>query len=161
MDIGSLGRMVVAADPAGAVFGAWQPLEFIGAAVVQEPGGLAWVDLRSADPDAARAFYATVFGFDYEPLAMAGPDYSTFQHPGTGAEAALGGIGGMMGMTGFPSHWIAYFGVASVDTAVTETERLGGHILSPGFDTPYGRMAAVTDPFGASFWVVEARASTT
>jgi hypothetical protein len=23
------------------------------------------------------------------------------------------------------------------------------------FDTPYGRMAAVTDPGGASFWVIE------
>jgi predicted enzyme related to lactoylglutathione lyase len=58
-----------------------------------------------------------------------------------------------MGMDSFPSHWIAYFGVADVDDAVAYVESHGGHVLSPGFDTPFGRMAAVTDPFGASFWV--------
>jgi predicted enzyme related to lactoylglutathione lyase len=160
MDVGTLGRMVIAADPAGAVFGAWQPLDFIGAAWHHESGGLAWEDLRSADPDAARAFYGGVFGFDFEPLPMAGPDYATFRLAGTGVESALGGLGGMMGMEGFPSHWIVYFAVAHVDTAVADIERLGGHILSPGFDTPYGRMAAVTDPWGASFWIVEMPAPT-
>jgi predicted enzyme related to lactoylglutathione lyase len=155
MDIGPLGRMVVAADPTGAAFGAWQPLEFIGVEAVNEPGGLSWEDLRSSDPDAAREFYHRVFGFDYALLPMAGPDYSTFQHAGDGADAPLGGIGGMMGMDGFASHWIAYFGVDDVDAAVATTERLGGHVLSPGFDTPYGRMGAVTDPHGASFWLVQ------
>ena len=78
---------------------------------------------------------------------MAGPDYATFHHAGD--EAPLGGLGGMMGMDSFPSHWIVYFGVADVDAAVTHVEQNGGHVLSPGFDTPFGRMAAVTDPWGA------------
>jgi predicted enzyme related to lactoylglutathione lyase len=59
----------------------------------------------------------------------------------------------MMGMDSFPSHWIVYFGVADVDAAVAHVEGSGGHVLSPGFDTPFGRMAAVTDPWGAAFWV--------
>ncbi|HXW31682.1 MAG TPA: VOC family protein, partial [Acidimicrobiales bacterium] len=42
MDVLAAGRMVVAADPAGAVFGLWQPKEHRGAGVVNEPGALTW-----------------------------------------------------------------------------------------------------------------------
>jgi predicted enzyme related to lactoylglutathione lyase len=100
-----------------------------------------------------------VLGWDYQPLPMAGPDYATFHLPGD--EAPMGGLGGMMGMDGFPSHWIVYLGVVDVDAAVAFVEANGGHILSPGFDTPFGRMAAVTDPFGASFWVTAPLADAT
>ena len=41
-DVGPLGRMLVAADPTGAVFGVWQPKSFTGADVVNEPGSLCW-----------------------------------------------------------------------------------------------------------------------
>jgi predicted enzyme related to lactoylglutathione lyase len=152
MEIGPMGSMLVAVDPAGASFGVWQSGEHTGIRVYSEPGGLSWEDLRSSDPDAARDFYGAAFGWTYQALEMAGPDYSTFHRPGD--EAPMGGLGGMMGMEGFPSHWIVYLGVADVDACVSQVEELGGHILSPGFDTPYGRMAAVTDPFGASFWLV-------
>jgi predicted enzyme related to lactoylglutathione lyase len=151
MDIGDSGSMVVAADPAGAAFGLWQARQHIGTGVYSEPGGLTWEDLRSSDPDASKAFYSAVLGWDFQPLPMAGPDYATFHQPGD--EAPMGGVGGMMGMDGFPSHWIVYFGVTDVDAAVAYVEAHDGHILSPGFDTPFGRMAAVTDPYGASFWV--------
>ena len=156
MDIGDSGTMVVAADPAGAAFGVWQAKDMSGYAVYNEPGGLAWEDLRSSDPDASKAFYADVLGWDLHPLAEAGPDYATFHLAGD--EAPLGGVGGMMGMDGFPSHWIVYFGVADVDAAVGYVEAHDGHLLSPGFDTPFGRMAAVTDPWGASFWVTSPNA---
>ena len=151
MDIGDSGTMFVGADPAGAAFGAWQAKDMTGCAVFNEPGGLSWEDLRSKDPDASKAFYAEVLGWEYHDLEMAGPDYATFHHAGD--EAPMGGLGGMMGMDSFPSHWIVYFGVADVDAAVSHVEESGGHVLSPGFDTPFGRMAAVTDPWGAAFWV--------
>lgn len=151
MPIGDAGAMAIASDPAGAAFGLWQADQMIGTSVYAEAGGLAWEDLRSTDPDASRAFYGALLGWEFRPLDMAGPDYSTV-HLG-GDDAPLGGVGGMMGMDGFPSHWIVYFGVADVDAAVRFAEENGGHVLSPGFDTPFGRMAALTDPFGASFWV--------
>ena len=153
MQIADSGSMVVAADPSGAAFGLWQADEMTGIQVFSEPGGLAWEDLRSKDPAAAKAFYAAVNGWEYHDLEMAGPEYATFHHAGD--EAPLGGLGGMMGMDSFPSHWIVYLGVADVDAAVAKVEATGGHILSPGFDTPFGRMAAVTDPWGASFWVTQ------
>jgi predicted enzyme related to lactoylglutathione lyase len=151
-DVGPLGRMLIAADPSGAVFGVWQHGVHIGAGVVNEPGGLSWEDLRSADPEPAQAFYRSVFGWTTTPLEMAGPDYATFARPGD--EAPMGGLGGMMGApAGTPSHWLLYFGVADVDAAVAAAEEAGGGVLGPPFDSPYGRMATLRDPAGAVFMI--------
>ena len=116
------------------------------------PGGVAWNDLRSSDPEAAREFYSALFGYHFTPIEMAGPDYMTFSLSADGEPQ--GGIGGMMGMDGFPSHWIVYLAVRDVDDAVAKASELGGQVISSSFDTPYGRMAALTDPTGASFWVM-------
>ncbi len=153
-DVGPLGRLFIAADPTGAVFGAWQAGTHIGAEVVNEPGGLTWEDLRSPDPDTARAFYTAVFGYRTEPLPMAGPDYSTFALPEE--EAPLGGMGAMMGADDQPAHWLVYFAVSDATAAGAAAERSGGSVLVPAFDSPYGRLAGLADPVGAVFWVLEA-----
>jgi predicted enzyme related to lactoylglutathione lyase len=152
-DVGPMGRMFIAADPTGAVFGVWQAGTHIGASLVNEPGGITWEDLRSPDPDAARAFYTAVFGYDTEPVPMAGPDYTTFHSPGS--EAPLGGMGGQMGMTGMPAHWLVYFSVEDADAAIAAAESHGGSAIMPPMDTPYGRMAGIADPHGAMFWVTQ------
>ena len=153
MDVGPLGRMLIASDPAGGVFGAWSAGEHIGAGLVNEPGAMGWEDLRSTDPDAARAFYGKVFGYDFQALEAAGPDYTTFHLAGD--PAPLGGMGGMFGAPeGTPSHWLVYFGAPDVDAATASVASSGGQVLAPGFDTPYGRMSAVVDPVGAVFWLV-------
>jgi predicted enzyme related to lactoylglutathione lyase len=154
MDVGDLGRMVIAADPTGAVFGVWQAASMIGFEILGEPGGWAWCDLRSTDPAAALAFYSAVFDYAYQPIEMAGPDYFTFA---LGVdEPPLGGIGGMMGAPDeVPSHWLAYFAVADADAAVAAATKLGGKSLAEPFDSPFGRMGPLQDPFGAPFWVVQ------
>lgn len=155
-DVGDLGRMSIAADPTGAVFGVWQAGTHIGAGVVNEPGGMTWEDLRTTDPDTARAFYTAVFGYHLEDVAGAPSDYATFHLPGD--EAPLGGMGGTgdaFGATDAPPHWVVYFSVASTDDAVAAAERGGGRVLAPPFDTPYGRMAGLADPAGAIFWVAQ------
>ena len=156
-DVGALGRMALAADPTGGVFGLWQAGTMIGAALVNEPGGLVWEDLRSTDPDAARRFYGALFGYRLDPLEMAGPDYTTFARPEE--QAPLGGMGGLMGLPeGTPSHWLVYFQVADADAAGQAAEVAGGRVVQPPVDTPFGRMAGLTDPFGASFMVMQAPA---
>jgi len=156
-DVGPLGRMCIAADPSGAVFGVWQAGLHIGAGIVNEPGGLSWEDLRSTDPDAARAFYRAVFGFATAPLAMAGPDYQTF-HSAEG-EPPLGGMGAMMGglegIDGLPSHWLVYFSVADAAASAEAAVKWGGGVVAQPFQTPFGVMAGITDPGGALFWVVQ------
>lgn len=154
MDIAGNGRMAICADPAGAVFGVWQALGMIGAGVHSEPGGIAWEDARLTDVEAGRAFYSAVFGWRYEPIpGIDLADYGTFgpdQRP-------YGGLGGMMGAPeGTPSHWLIYFGTADADAAIAKAQELGGQVLRPAEDTPFGRMAVVTDPFGAPFAVHQA-----
>jgi len=121
--------------------------------VVNEPGGMIWEDLRSPAPDAAREFYGAVFGHTFSPLPDDVPDYTTFHTPGQ--EAPLGGMGGMMGSPAAPAHWILYFAVADTDASVAAAEAGGGTIVAPAFDTSYGRMAGITDPAGATFWVMQ------
>lgn len=151
-DVGPLGRMGIAVDPSGAVFGLWQAGTMIGAAHVNAPGGLTWEDLRSTDPHAAMAFYSAVFGYRTDPVEMAGPDYATFRLPDE--QAPLGGMGPLMGADA--SFWLVYFGVADADAAAAAAEQGGGSVPTPPFDTPYGRMAGLADPFGAPFWVLQA-----
>lgn len=153
-DVGPLGRMCIAADPAGAVFGVWQAGQHNGIGIANEPGALTWEDVRSTDAQAAKDFYAAVFGLQVTPMD-GGPDdsYATFNLPGG---EALGGIGGMMGAPeGTPSHWLAYFGVAETAAAVAAAEQGGGAVVAPPFDTPYGPMAVLADPGGAVFAVVQ------
>ena len=147
-DVPGNGRMTVATDPAGAAFGVWQAAGTIGAEIYNEPGGLTWADARLSDPETARAFYTAVFGYHYQTMPGAPGDYMTF-HLG---EAPLGVMGGMMDPTaGLPSHWVAYFAVADTDAAVAAATGAGGSLQSDPMDTPFGRMAFLTDPDGAVF----------
>ena len=153
-DVGPLGRMLVAIDPTGAAFGVWEARAHIGAGIVNEPGAISWEDLRSADPDAARGFYGALFGYRFEPLPDAGPDYALFHLPGD--DAPLGGMGGMFGAPdGTPSHWLVYFGVTDAAAAADAAQANGGSVLVPPFDTPYGAMAGLVDPGGAVFWIAQ------
>lgn len=150
--IGPLGRMLIAADPTGAVFGVWQAGAHIGASLVNEPGGLVWEDLRSPDPDTARRFYSAVFGHATDPLPTAGDDhnYTTFRHPDE--EMPLGGMGGLMGAAA--PQWLAYVCVPDAAAAVTAAERGGGTVLATDYGTPFGDMAHLADPAGAQFMVM-------
>jgi predicted enzyme related to lactoylglutathione lyase len=153
MQVGDFGTMAIATDPTGAVFGVWQADTMTGFDLVGEPGGFAWCDLRSTDPAAAQDFYGTLFGYSLAPVEMAPPDYATFALPGG---APLGGIGPMMGLPdGVPPHWVVYFAVAEADAAAAATAAHGGIVHAGPFDSPFGRMVAVSDPFGASLWLVE------
>jgi predicted enzyme related to lactoylglutathione lyase len=155
-DVGRLGRLLVAADPTGAVFGVWQAGTHLGTEVHSEPGGLTWEDLRTPDPASAWPFYRAVFGYETHPLAAAGPDYATFHLAGD--PAPLGGMGGMFGQDA-PPHWVVYFGVADADAALERALAAGGTVAGPATESSYGRMGTVTDPFGATFMVVQTHGS--
>jgi predicted enzyme related to lactoylglutathione lyase len=158
MDIAGTGRMLIAADPTGGVFGVWQQTGMIGSELVDEPGSFVWDDARLADVAVGKRFYADVFGFRYSPLGPEGadmPDYETFTQPGGSEERPAGGMGGMMGAPpGTPSHWLAYFAVADTDAAVAEIGDGDGRVLVSPEDTPWGRVAVVSDPFGAVFGLI-------
>ena len=57
-DVGDNGRMCVALDPCGGMFGVWQAIETIGVEIIDEPGALVWTDARLTEPAVGMEFYA-------------------------------------------------------------------------------------------------------
>ena len=55
---------------------------------------------------------------------------------------------------GVPAHWSVYFRVDDADAALASTVELGGSVLRPAEDTPYGRLAQAADPLGTSFKLI-------
>jgi len=146
-DIGDYGRMCVAVDTCGGVFGVWQAIETIGVEITNEPGSLVWTDARLTDPVAGKRFYAAVFGYEFQPVPGAPDDYATFLVDGRVA----GGMGGMLGADGWPAHWLAYFSIDDVDATAADALAAGGTVIRSPQDTPFGRTALLADPFGATF----------
>ncbi|RXS85459.1 VOC family protein [Streptomyces sp. TM32] len=151
MDVMTLGRMAIVADPTGAVCGLWQPVDFPGAGIVNEPGALIWNELNTTDPSAAGAFYQVALGIENAPMEGAEHYYAL----------TVDGrpVGGMQPMSeqmpaDTPSHWLPYFSVTDTDATVKKVTAAGGAALQQPFDMIAGRMAVVTDPQGATFAVI-------
>ena len=52
--------------------------------------------------------------------------------------------------------WLGYINVDDADATVTSIEQAGGKTLMPAFDIPnVGRIAMVTDPQGAPFYIMK------
>ncbi len=148
MDVRDLGRMFIACDPQGNPFGVWQAGGHIGAQIFNEPGGLMWNDAAVDDKPAGEAFYSAVFGFAFAEIEGMG-GYSTFSFDG----CPLGGFGALR--PGVPKGWATCFAVASADESVAAVEAGGGKVTMAAEDSPYGRIAAFEDPWGASFAVMQ------
>ncbi len=143
------GRWAVARDPVGARFGLWQGRDHVGCQVVNEPGSLVRNDLVTPTPDPARRFYAAVFDFTLDRNEdMPGFDFTFLRRP-DGHE-----VGGIMGdPSARASAWTTTFEVAGTDDVVRRAVDAGGTSVGAE-DFRYGRMATITDPFGAEFTVI-------
>ncbi len=152
MDVMDVGRMAIATDAAGAVFGIWQARAHHGVGIANEPGSLTWNEQMSRTFEQSKDFYGAVFGWGFEDMSGDGFEYATFTTDGNTA----GGIGTLTEdvPAQVPAHWRTYFQVEDTDDALATVERLGGSVHSPPFDTPFGRMAAVQDDQGATFMVL-------
>lgn len=150
MEVGPFGSMGMWADPTGAAFGVWQANEHTGFTRIEEPGAVAWCDLMTADLPAAREFYATAFGYEYQDIGDENMPYALFTVPD--GERPAGGIGGPAPDAGDAQPgWSAAFQVEDVDAAAERVRRAGGSISSEPSDFEYGRMAVAAGPDGEVF----------
>jgi uncharacterized protein len=148
MAVGDMGTMAVYVDPAGAVVGSWEPGTHKGIGTVEEPGTPSWFELHTKDHAAAVAFYQDVFGW----TTKAEGDTDDFRY-----STAVDGdreYAGVMDASSFlpaevPSYWTVYIHVDDVDATLAKAVELGGSILEPAEDTPYGRLATLGDHAGA------------
>ncbi|MCW2811275.1 MAG: hypothetical protein JWP61_1733 [Friedmanniella sp.] len=150
MQVGPLGSMAVLVDPAGGAFGLWQAAAHTGFTKYNEAGSVTWNENHSKDYAASKAFYAQVFGWDYEVTS----DTDEFRY--VTAKVAGEPVAGLMDSASFlpadvPTHWAVYFSVDDVDAAVQAVRDHGGTVLMGPEDSPFGRIADVLDPTGAAF----------
>lgn len=170
-DIGKAGRMAVVADPEGAAFNLWQPVEMIGAELVNEPGTLNFNDLNTRDPERAKAFYGSVFGWGTLDLGGGSamwtlPGYGDHleqidpgvrrQHAELGAPAGFTDVVATLTPIGEDQaqtapHWGISFSVEDADMTAERAAELGGEVVVPPFDVPWVRMTVIADPQGAAF----------
>lgn len=174
LDVPGAGRMAVCADPAGAVFDLWQADGRPGAQVVNAPGTWNWSDLATVDPDGAREFYGSVFGWKVQSVDMGSAQASMWCVPGYGdflatldpdlrrrhaedgvPEGFSDAIGWLTTATGddTTSAWTVTFAADDTDAVVERAVEAGGQVIVPPYDAGVARVAVLADPHGATFTV--------
>jgi predicted enzyme related to lactoylglutathione lyase len=152
MDVMEEGRLAVAMDPAGAVFGLWQGGNTTGLGVANEPGALTWNEQFSRDFGGSLAFYQAVFGYGDQDMSGDGFKYAVLTVDGH----EVAGMGEYPEGTPaeLPAAWAAYFAVTDTDAALAKVTELGGSVVQPPRDSPYGRIAVAADDHGAVFSLI-------
>jgi uncharacterized protein len=147
VDVGEEGRMALATDTTGAVFGLWQGRRTTGIELANETASLSWNEHLSTDFDAAKAFYRAVSGYGYQDASEGSFRYAMLMVDGR----EVGGIGQYA--DALPG-WQAYFAVDDTDEAVSSVMDLGGAVVRPARDSAYGRSCVVADDQGAVFSLI-------
>jgi predicted enzyme related to lactoylglutathione lyase len=169
-DVLDAGRMAVFTDPEGAAFCAWQAKRTKGAAIVNEHGSLNFNGLATRDPEAAKAFYGAVFG--WETLELPAGVMWTLPGYGDHLEERSPGLRDQMAQMGAPdgfidvvaalvpiadddsatpAHWTVTFAVDDVEATAAKAGELGGEVVTGPVDAPWSRTATIRDPQGATF----------
>lgn len=153
MQVATYGRLAIFTDPEGAFFGIWQPLDFAGAELVNEPGAFSWNELETRDPVGAKEFYGKVFGWEFKAEEAPGGMEYNVAYVGEDRVAGMADISGRM-PDEVPAHWMTYFVVEDTEGAIAKAEDGGGAVQFGPIDIPVGRIAMLTDQAGAAFAVV-------
>jgi predicted enzyme related to lactoylglutathione lyase len=122
------------------------------------PGTFCWTDLATTDQQAAKSFYAELFGWEAEDLPVGeGVSYSMQRLDGKDV-AAISPQPQQQREAGVPPLWNSYVAVESADETAARAGELGATVHAPPFDVmEAGRMAVIQDPQGAFFMLWQAK----
>jgi uncharacterized protein len=150
MTVGDVGKMAVLFDPAGAAVGVWEAGTHSGFGKYNEPGAVTWDEINSTNLAATVAFYEKVFGWTID--KMSDTDAMRYYLGQIDGQTVAGMADAVSFLPpGVPSHWVVYFSVPDADEALAAVTKLGGTVLRPAEDTPFGRMADAMDSTGTPF----------
>jgi predicted enzyme related to lactoylglutathione lyase len=117
------------------------------------PGTPCWVDLMTSDPEAARAFYGGLFGWEFE----IGPPEAGYYTQARVRGLAVAGLGGQPKPDELPVAWTTYLASDDLETTVKRILESGGTIAMAPLDVMgEGSMAIAADPTGAVFGLWQA-----
>ncbi len=151
MMVGEFGGMATCEDPTGATFSFWLAGQHVGSQVTDEPGSTTWCELYTPNAKQARDFYTALLGATGDPMP-GDMEYYVLKH----GEKMLGGIMQIDPAWGnMPAQWINYFAVADADATAALIIKHGGKIMGNVDDSSFGRLAAVIDPSGAMFKIIQ------
>jgi len=155
MDADDIGRMAIVQDPTGAAFSLWQSEKHPGAELYNEPGAWCWNELYTKNLNAAKEFYANLFGWTAEETPGAGGQpYTVFKN----GETPIAGMLEIQPEWGeVPPCWGVYFSVENLDKTFEQAKVLGGNASCPVVMEVenVGRFAMLHDPQGAHFSIIE------
>jgi uncharacterized protein len=157
LDASDAGRMAIAADPSGAVFGIWQAAAHTGTAVAGAHGTPVWNELITRETSSVGKFYEALFGYEVEAVVSADLDFMTLRLEERPV-ASLHGVGRSLPRD-LGAHWMTYFEVTDTDTAARRVTELGGRVIRQPREGESGRLATVADPEGAVFTIVRSAGS--
>lgn len=122
-------------------------------------GSFIWYELMTTDPEGAAAFYGAVVGWTIS--AQSGPastsggvDYRPIGRSDGGMAGGVLKLTDQMCAGGARPCWLGYIHTPDVDAAVAAILADGGTQMIEPFDMEVGRIAMVTDPQGAPFYVM-------
>ena len=149
-----LAQWAVIEDPQGAQILLMVPERPLGG--IEGPGNWVWAELWTTDQEASSRFYSQVIGWKFVEVDRPDGPYPTFQSAGK-ARAGLVPIE----QGELEPGWAPYIGVADLEATLARARALGGKVLlQPNEEIYGGRVAALADPTGVAFLVVELEGET-
>jgi predicted enzyme related to lactoylglutathione lyase len=118
------------------------------------PGTFSWAELVTSDADAAKAFYTSLFAWEYRDNPI--PDGSVYST----ALRDSKDVAALYASSEQPPHWNCYVTVESADATAARASELGATVAAEAFDVmDVGRMAVIIDPVGAALCLWEPKSS--
>ena len=153
MDVPTVGRLAVLADPQGATFAVFRPEHDGHVSDDFALGDFSWHELAADDAKAAWEFYRALFGWEYDSQFDMGPMGTYFMFRRAGGSRPLGGMYDRPPEVPV-THWLPYVHVANADATALAIAQHGGRVLNGPMEVPGGdRVAQAMDPQGAVFAV--------
>jgi hypothetical protein len=118
-------------------------------------GDFIWYELMTPDPEGSKAFYDAVVGWN---IGEAAPEFNGYRMIGRSDGKFAGGVLPLtaeMQQHGARPTWLGYIHVQDVDRSIASIEQAGGKTLMTHDIPNVGRIAMVTDPQGAPFYVMK------
>lgn len=125
---------------------------------MSEASNFIWYELMTTDPKGAAAFYGAVVGWTIAAEGQPTPGGVDYRMIGRSDGGNAGGVLTLdadMLAGGARPIWLGYLHVADVDAAVEAISADGGAVQMGAMDIPVGRIAMVTDPQGAPFYIMD------
>ena len=119
-------------------------------------GGFIWYELMTSNAEAAGKFYsAVVKGWTFGDRVPTDVDYRMIQRSDGGNAGGVLALDETMKADGARPVWLGYLYVKDVDATANATKAAGGQVMrEPWQQAGVGRLAMVTDPQGAPFYLM-------